>query len=79
MARGDTLLRQGDVKSARLFYERAADAGDGQAALRLGATFDPAFRGRDVLRGVSSDPTKVRRAFGTAVLASMARQRPVGG
>ena len=31
----------GDITSARLFYERAADAGDGQAALKLGKTFDP--------------------------------------
>jgi hypothetical protein len=60
LKRGDTLLRQGDVTSARLFYERAANAGDGQAALRLGATFDPAFRGWDVLRGVRGDPTEAR-------------------
>ena len=38
---GDALLRNGDVSSARLFYERAAGAGNGRAALRLGATFDP--------------------------------------
>jgi len=43
---GDALLRTGDLASARLFYERAANAGDGRAALRLGATFDPAFFGR---------------------------------
>jgi len=43
VARGDGFLRTGDVASARLFYERAVDAGDGQAALRLGETFDPAF------------------------------------
>jgi hypothetical protein len=43
LARGDTLLVQGDISSARLFYERAADAGDGRAALRLGNTFDPNF------------------------------------
>src|SRR5690242_5586580 len=30
---GDSLLRIGDVASARLFYERAAAAGDGRAAL----------------------------------------------
>lgn len=60
LARGDTLLRQGDITSARLFYERAANAGDGQAALRLGATFDPAFRGWDVLRGASSDASDAR-------------------
>jgi hypothetical protein len=60
LARGDTLLRQGDITSARLFYERAANTGDGQAALRLGATFDPAFRGWEVLRGANSDPSKAR-------------------
>jgi hypothetical protein len=40
---GDRFLALGDVVSARLYYERAADAGDGQAALRLGMTFDPEF------------------------------------
>jgi hypothetical protein len=43
LARGDSLFALGDVSSARLFYERAADAGEGRAALRLGKTFDPAF------------------------------------
>jgi hypothetical protein len=60
LARGDGLLRTGDVASARLFYDRAASAGDGQAALRLGATFDPAFLDRDALRGVHSDPAEAR-------------------
>jgi hypothetical protein len=36
LARGDALLRTGDIASARLFYDRAASAGQGQAALRLG-------------------------------------------
>jgi hypothetical protein len=43
LTRGDILLHAGDVASARLFYQRAADAGDRQAAMRMGATFDPAF------------------------------------
>jgi hypothetical protein len=43
LARGDTLFALGDISSARLFYERAADAGEGHAALRLGNTFDQAF------------------------------------
>ena len=60
LARGDTLLRGGDIASARLFYERAANAGDGRAALRVGATFDPAFLGRDVLRGVRGDTAEAR-------------------
>jgi hypothetical protein len=40
-ARGDRMFALGDVSSARLLYEHAADAGDGQAALKLGKTFDP--------------------------------------
>ena len=56
VARGDTLLSAGDVASARLFYERAADAGGGVAAIRLGETFDPLFLGRVHLSGVRGDP-----------------------
>jgi general secretion pathway protein M len=55
LARGDALLGTGDVVSARLFYERAADAGEGQAAVRLGKTFDPVFLVYAHQRGVRSD------------------------
>jgi TPR repeat protein len=48
--RGDALLSTGDVASGRLFYQRAAEAGNGQAALRLGNTYDPAFLERAQLR-----------------------------
>ena len=54
MARGDSFLGAGDIASARLFYERAADAGDGHAALRLGATFDPDFLDRAGMRSISA-------------------------
>jgi hypothetical protein len=50
LERGDRLFGTGDVASARLFYERAADAGNGQAALRLGETYDPGFLQRAQLR-----------------------------
>ena len=60
LARGDLFLRAGDIASARLFYERAADAGDGQAALRMGATFDPIFLARAGLRNLRGDPAKAR-------------------
>src|SRR5580704_5986170 len=59
VTRGDAFLSAGDIASARLFYERAADAGDGAAALRLGATFDPNFLGRVGVRG---DPGDAARA-----------------
>jgi hypothetical protein len=55
VTRGDRFLSAGDIASARLFYERAAGAGDGSAALRLGATFDPGFLGRAGVRGTIGD------------------------
>lgn len=39
--RGKDLLMSGDIASARLLLRRAADAGNAEAALALGATFDP--------------------------------------
>jgi hypothetical protein len=58
LARGDKFLGMGDIASARLFYERAADARDASAALRLGATFDPGFLGQAGVRGVLGDPAQ---------------------
>lgn len=58
VTRGDRFLSAGDIASARLFYERAADAGDGSAALRLGATFDPGFLGRAGVRETAGDPAQ---------------------
>ena len=46
VARGDAFLQARDITSARLFYERAADAGDAAAAMRMGGTFDSAFLAR---------------------------------
>jgi TPR repeat protein len=46
LARGDEFVRMRDIASARLLYERAADAGNGRAALRMGESFDPAFLNR---------------------------------
>jgi TPR repeat protein len=43
LTRGDSLFGFRDFASARLFYERAANAGNGQAAIRLGQTYDPSF------------------------------------
>ena len=64
---GDALLRTGDIASARLFYERAAAAGDGRAALRLGATFDPAFLGRAGLSNVRGDAAEARLWYNRAL------------
>jgi hypothetical protein len=55
LARGDGLFAAGDLASARFFYERAANAGNAQAALRLGQTYDPAFLAQIKAKGVQSD------------------------
>jgi TPR repeat protein len=55
LTRGDSLFRTGDLASARLFYERAANAGSGQAALRLGESYDPHFLEKTHLRGTRGD------------------------
>jgi len=41
LLRADDFIKSGDLSSARLLLERAAEAGDGRAALRLAGTFDP--------------------------------------
>jgi hypothetical protein len=64
---GDDFLSIGDLASARLFYERAATAGDGRAALRLGATFDPDFLERAGLRNVKGDPAVAQSWYSRAL------------
>jgi hypothetical protein len=56
LARGDWLLATGDIASARLLYERAADAGEARAAVRLGETFDPVYLDASHRRGLHGDP-----------------------
>ena len=53
--RGDAFFAVGDLASARLFYEYAATAGSGVAALRLGGTFDPGFLARAHFGRVQGD------------------------
>jgi len=56
LAGGDVLMSRGDVRSARQLYERAVDFGEVQAALRLAASFDPAFLSRAGIHSVPGDP-----------------------
>ena len=41
MERGAAMIAAGDIVAARLFYERAAAAGSGQAAIEIAKTYDP--------------------------------------
>jgi hypothetical protein len=60
LKRGKDLIANGDIAAARLILKRAADANDAEAALALGATYDPY-----VLRGL--------KVYGFAADAEMAR------
>jgi hypothetical protein len=65
--RGDSLFALGDIASARLFYERAARAGSGQAALRLGGTFDSSFLLRAGFSGIRGDVALASRWYQLAL------------
>jgi general secretion pathway protein A len=55
VARGDAMLRLGDIAAARLFYQRAAEQGDGPAATAMARTYDPLVLGRLGMRGAPGD------------------------
>ena len=75
--KGDEQLTEGNVSAARLFYERAADAGLAQGAMALAATFDGAELERLGVRGIQPDVKQARRWYERArqLGASDAEQR----
>jgi hypothetical protein len=58
LRRADALLRQGDVSSARLLYERAAASGSGPAALGAARTYDPGYLASIDAQGLRGDPRR---------------------
>lgn len=67
LTRGDVLLGIGDIVSARLCYERAAEGGNAQAALRLGESYDPAFLVQTQLNGIRGDRKLAARWYQRAI------------
>lgn len=63
LKQGDQLISVGDVAAARVLFERAAEAGDGKAALGLGATYDPAVLTKLGVRGIAPDVEKAQRWY----------------
>jgi hypothetical protein len=57
---GEEFIAQGDVATARLVFQRAAEAGDATAAMALGATYDPTVIARLGARGFGPDVEKAR-------------------
>jgi hypothetical protein len=60
LAHGNAAFRKGDIATARLLFQRAADAGEGRGALGMGATYDPAFLRLSPLRILYGDPAEAR-------------------
>lgn len=66
--KGEELMASGNVEGARLFYERAADAGLAQGALALAATFDPHELARQqVVGGLRPDAAQAQRWYERAL------------
>jgi hypothetical protein len=53
---GQKMIDVGYFAGARAYFQRAAEAGSGDAALALGATYDPAFIEALEAQGIKADP-----------------------
>ena len=60
LKRGKDLIANGDLAAARLVLQRAADANDAEAALALGATYDPFVLRALKVYGFTADPVMAR-------------------
>jgi TPR repeat protein len=60
LKRAKGLLAIGDITSARLLLERAADAQEADAALMLAGTYDPQVLGTQDMRSITPDPAAAR-------------------
>ncbi len=63
LSRGRTLLNDGNVAMARLFFERSADEGLAEGALAMGSTYDPAELRRMRVQGTQPDIAQARRWY----------------
>jgi TPR repeat protein len=58
--KGEQFLVAGDVVAARIAFQRAAEAGDGNAAIALGATYDPTELAKLGVVGMGADVSQAR-------------------
>jgi hypothetical protein len=60
MKQGEQVIAAGDVVTARIVFQRAAEAGDADAAVVLGATYDPIVLAKLGVTGLGADVDKAR-------------------
>jgi hypothetical protein len=65
--RGIELLKSGDIASARLCFQRPAEAGNAEAALALGSTYDPFVLSKLGAVGVQPDIAVAREWYEKAI------------
>jgi hypothetical protein len=64
LAQGAKHLEQGNIGAARMFFQRAAEAGLAAGAIKMGATYDPVELARlTALAGVSADRKEARKWY----------------
>jgi hypothetical protein len=64
---GQDLLKHGDISAARVVLKRAAAAGDVEAMVRLGMTYDPVFLAKWGVLGFSPDLVQAREWYDRAM------------
>src|SRR5579862_8917588 len=78
LRRGKDAFSTGDLAAARLLLRRAAEAGSAEAALALGATFDPLIIRRLGAIGAAPDAAQARQWYQKAVaLGSTTASQPL--
>lgn len=63
VTRGNEQLREGDIAAARLFFQRAVDAGLSEGALAMAMSYDPAELERLGVKGLTGDRNAARRWY----------------
>jgi hypothetical protein len=67
MEHGTKMIAVGYFAGARAYFQRAAEAGSGEAALAVGATYDPAFIAALGAQGIKPEPQAAQEWYDRAM------------
>ena len=67
LARANVLLGRGDIGSARIVLQRAAEMGDAQASFTLAETYDPLVLSKWGTYGTRGDAKRARDLYARAL------------
>jgi TPR repeat protein len=83
LKQGKAMLSIGDISAARLLFARAAESGNGEAALALGDTYNPVFLADHGVVGPQADLELAkgwyRKAFALGEAGARERLPGLGG